>query len=161
MIDNKDANFEEKYISISDTYSWRGEKFPDRLQQHQRQKRSINKMMYRKDEPELGALVFAENIAILQNYLIGYSRSPFNNPRKNMVIVLYQLDEDWKIEVALFLEKLWKDYAISKVVLIAPCEANTEKVLHEGFCTKFKESFYSFFFVWDFYRFMQNIFHLL
>lgn len=121
-----DYDHEELYTDHSDTYTWSGKQFESRPQRpmiNERKKRQLvtRKRPTRKDEPELGSLVIVDTISILDNYLKGPPRRPFNNQRTYFVLLVRLMEENWKIDVENLLEKLWRDYGIINVILLTPC----------------------------------------
>lgn len=77
----------------------------------------------RRDEPELGGLVFVNSLSTLENYIIGPPRRPFANPAGNYVIIINEkIDENgWNL-AAHILYVLWRDYRILNAFLILSCE---------------------------------------
>ncbi len=74
---------EEDPVSFADTFDWKGQKFELRITEKlMRSKRQIDKEKHatgknqrRLDEPELGALVFAQKVDVINKYLVGTPRS--------------------------------------------------------------------------------------
>lgn len=77
----------------------------------------------RRDEPELGGLVFVNKLDTLENYIVGPPRRPFNNPAGNYVIIINEkIDSDGWDLAAHILYILWRDYRILNAFLILSCE---------------------------------------
>lgn len=79
-------------------------------------------------EPILGSFVLMDNMDIFSSYLVGTPRRPFNSPRRFFIIIVKNVDENWKETGSVLLEKLWKLYGIGHVLLIAPCLGIDEEV---------------------------------
>lgn len=81
----------------------------------------------RGDEIYFGALVLVENISILDKYLVGPARTPFQFPRHMFIIVITNSNEPHFEEAsATFLRKLWLNYGIANAILITPCPGESE-----------------------------------
>lgn len=135
--------FEPEIVPYVDTFTWQGERFDRRPMQtikivYNRKKRnaahknrsksaSNENWSLRGDEIYFGALVLVENISILDKYLVGPSRTPFQFPRRMYVIVITNSNEPhFETESATFLRKLWLDYGIANAILITPCAGGSE-----------------------------------
>lgn len=88
---------EDDPVSFADTFDWKGQKFELRLTEKlMRSKRQIettdkprnNLKKQRRDEPEQGAFVFAQKIDVINKYLYGTPRRPFQHPRKYFIIIV-------------------------------------------------------------------------
>lgn len=85
---------EDDPVSFANTFDWRGQKFELRVTEKlMRSKRQIEntekkRKQRRLDEPEQGALVFAHKIDIINKYLTGTPRRPFQHPRKYFIILV-------------------------------------------------------------------------
>lgn len=131
-----DTDFEQQNVSYAETYSWQGEKFSERPSNNSklvhRKKRSLDSepdrsWAKRTDEPEAGIFIIAESIAIIDDYLIGSPRPPFQFPRQIFIISITNPSEkDFDVICKKVLEKLWLDYAIANVVIITPCCGDPE-----------------------------------
>lgn len=99
----------------------------------------------RRDEPELGGLVFVNKLDTLENYIVGPPRRPFNNPAGNYVIIINEkIDANgWDLS-AHILYILWRDYRILNVFLILSCEP--QEVLYTSAHFEFIEILYLFVF---------------
>lgn len=78
----------------------------------------------RRDEPELGGLIFTSSLNILENYASGPPRRPFNNPAGNYVIIINEPiieKSGWSL-AAHIMYILWRDYRIVNAFLILSCE---------------------------------------
>lgn len=131
MIRPRSWDFEEDFISLADTFTWRGTKFEPRAgEPHFRAKRQApgQSTYTRKDEPETGTIVVVENVNILDNYLRGTARRPFRTPRRYYIIVLRSTDEDWMAIGANVMARLWKDYGIINAIILAPCADSEDEV---------------------------------
>lgn len=137
------ASFEPEIVPYVDTFTWQGGRFDRRPMQtikivYNRKKRnaahnngsksaSNENWSLRGDEIDFGALVLVENISILDKYLVGPSRPPFQFPRHMYVIVITNSNEPhFEEESATFLRKLWLDYGIANAILITPCAGGSE-----------------------------------
>lgn len=151
IISSRHLTYEDDRIGYSDRYSWQGTLFPLRPAQQQTAQRTRRKRQApaigdeaavpavttpgRKDEPQHGILVIVESLQILDDYLTGSARSPFRSPRDNyIVIVRFSSDNatdvnnsttagrGWPEQVESIVRRLWTDYGIANVYLMAPCE---------------------------------------
>lgn len=138
--------YEGDHISPSDHYNWQGTPFPLRPAQQPanrtRRKRqtasSSTATPGRKDEPEQGILVIVETIQVLIKYLTGSARSPFRSPRDNYIVIVRFVnavasdpndkknttttdDRSWSEMVEIILQRMWTEYGIENVFLMAPC----------------------------------------
>lgn len=131
-----DTRFEHEHVSYSETFSWQGEKFRRRPGEERRlvyrKKRSLDtdpptSWSKRTDEPEAGIFIIADSIKIIDDYLVGTPRRPFRFPRQIYVIAITGADE-YKFEQISerLLEKMWKDYAIGNVIIITPCDGDSQ-----------------------------------
>lgn len=79
----------------------------------------------RRDEPELGALVYTTSASMLQEYIVRTPRRTFANPAGNFVIILMRpLVEDLStIVVARIMEQLWRYYRMLNALLILSCDS--------------------------------------
>lgn len=134
---------EPEIVPYVDTFTWQGEHFDRRPMQttkivYNRKKRnaahntgskigSHKNWSLRGDEIYFGALVLVENISVLDKYLVGPPRTPFQFPRHMFVIVITNSNEShFDEESATFLKKLWLDYGIANAILITPCTGGSE-----------------------------------
>lgn len=112
-------------------FSWQGKQFEFRPNQsgkivYRRKKRELhteeNQQSIRRDEMDLGSFIFAENITIINKYLIGTPRFPFAHPRRIIVIaVMNRLEKEFENISNKTMTKLWYDYGIANAILITPC----------------------------------------
>lgn len=131
--------FEEQIHHVN-TFSWQGDKFemrPNQSQINYRRKRNIltqdKSIPFRKDETELGALILADNISIIDKYLTGTPRQPFASPRTLYVIALAQSNERRFTDISeKVMTKLWIEYGIADAILITPCYGS-QQVRHNFF----------------------------
>lgn len=122
-------------------YSPKGNRFLRRRTTHGRQlehvqtlfgKTSVNTLLpveVRRDEPELGAIVYIESLEIFEKYLVGPPRHPFRNPIGNFVIIFskhYDATDEYQLLAANVMKILWEDYRVLNVILILSC--NPKKV---------------------------------
>lgn len=79
----------------------------------------------RTDEPEKGTFVIANTIDILDQYLIGTARKPFNRPRGNFILFISNDNVTdlnvFNLKCTKIMKKLWSDYGIINVVLMSSC----------------------------------------
>lgn len=135
--------FEPDIVPYVDTFTWHGERFVRRPMQttkivYNRKKRmtahnhvskfsSNENWSLRGNEINFGVLILVKNISILNNYLVGPPRTPFQFPRHMFIIVITNLYEpQFEEETATFLRKLWLDYGIANAILITPCAGGSE-----------------------------------
>lgn len=141
-----DAAYEPESVPYVDTFTWQGERFDQRPMQttkivYNRKKRDTDhnhtskpapneNWSLRGDELHFGALVLVEKISIIDKYLIGPPRPPFQFSRHMFVIVITNPNEPHFEEVsATFLRKLWLNYGIANAILITPCAGGSEVLL--------------------------------
>lgn len=131
MIQLKNIHTEESvFVTETQSYSWLGEKFtlrPNQQIDYTIQNVSSSPLVEIEDE-DLGAVVIIENITLLNEFLVGPARRPFLVPRKDYVIVLRYVHENWRSTAAAVLQRLWENYGIYKILLMAPCNDSTENV---------------------------------
>lgn len=142
-----DTSYEPSSVSYSEMFSWQGEEFPKRTNQHDevtvRQKRSSAKKTKSKSAidkilmsdsftkttvtPEEGVFVIAENVTIIDDYLYGSPRMPFRINRRIFVIAITKPEErNFDKRVKQLLKRLWQNYAVADVLLITPCKNDPE-----------------------------------
>lgn len=143
-----DTEYEPSNVTYSEMFSWQGELFKKRPNQHLRtdfrQKRSLYRMpgilnflanaTFEGDSeskptliPEDGVFVIVKSVAILDEYLQGSSRDPFRVNRRIFVIVVTKASEsDFDERVKQLLGKLWRDYGVADAILITPCSGSQE-----------------------------------
>lgn len=72
-------------------------------------------------------LILVERIKTLDEYLIGSPRTPFDLGRLPFVIVVEHADyERFELDCEAVLTKLWHNYGIANVILIAPFEQSSK-----------------------------------
>lgn len=142
-----DTAYEPPSVSYSEMFSWQGEEFPKRTNQHDevaaREKRSskrktksqsvIDKLLmsdfFTKATvtPEEGVFVIAENVTIIDDYLYGSPRIPFRGNRRIFAIAITKPEErNFDKRVKKLLKRLWEDYGVADVILITPCNNDPE-----------------------------------
>lgn len=140
-----DTSYEPPSISYGEMFSWQGDLFPKRQNQHDevtRQKRSSRKkkppmLTYElnmpklftttSDAPKEGVFVIVENASIIQDYLYGSPRKPFRTNRRPFVIAVTKPDErSFMRKIRKLLRHLWQDYAVADAILITPCNNDPE-----------------------------------
>lgn len=134
-----DYNHEEGYNTEPNMYSQQGKRFFPRRTSHGRQlehiktilgKTSVNTSLpieVRREEPELGAIVYIESLEIFEKYLVGPPRHPFRNPIGNFVIIFskhYDDSDVYQLLAANVMKILWEDYRVLNVILILSCNIN-------------------------------------
>lgn len=78
----------------------------------------------RRDEPELGALVYTPSATMLRDYIIRTPRRTFSNPAGNFVIIITRpILEDVSTTVARVMEQLWRYYRMLNALLILSCDS--------------------------------------
>lgn len=138
-----DTSYEPLNVSYGEMFSWQGVKFPKRANQHDevtvRRKRdaksttkstpSANKLSMAESFlcPEDGVLVIVENVTILDKFLFGSPRTPFRSNHRIFIIVITQPEErNFGERVNELLERLWGDYAVADLLLMTPCNNDSE-----------------------------------
>lgn len=138
-----DTSYEPPSVSYGEMFSWQGDEFPKRPNQHDevlvRQKRSSNQKKAKSPSskadqftkamvaPEDAVFVIAENVSIIDDYLYGSPRMPFRVNRRIFVIAVTKPEErNFDKRVKKLLKRLWQDYAVGDVILITPCNNDPE-----------------------------------
>lgn len=81
------------------------------------------KKRVRRDEPQLGAIVYTSSINVLRDYIVRTPRRTFENPAGNFVIIitLPMVEKDVGVVAARIMEQLWRYYRMLNVLLILSC----------------------------------------
>lgn len=144
------TSYEPPSVSYGEMYSWQGNEFPKRQNQHDevilhqyndviRQKRStrqkppsITDKLMMADliatvVPEEGVFIIVENINTIDDYLYGSPRMPFRANRRIFVIAITKPEKrNFDKRVKQLLRRLWQEYALADVLLITPCNNDPE-----------------------------------
>lgn len=85
----------------------------------------IKQKRVRRDEPQLGAIVYTSSIKVLHDYIIQTPRRTFENPAGNFVIIITMpiLEEEVDVVASRVLEQLWRYYRMLNVILIFSCRS--------------------------------------
>lgn len=79
----------------------------------------------REDEPEFGSVVLASDIRIIDHFLNGPTRYPFDSRRSHYVIIIYGEfiggAYRWENLISRILAKLWKSHSILNVLFFSTC----------------------------------------
>lgn len=77
----------------------------------------------REDEPRFGSVILASDVEIIDDYLNGITRYPFESKQSHYVILIYGSFnvDSWHHWSSSILTKLWKKYGILDVILLASC----------------------------------------
>lgn len=127
--------FEHENISFSETFSWQGEKFVRRPGEKShilyRKKRDLDSSRHSWSQPKHKTdernFVIAENIRIIDEYLVGSPRRPFRFPTHVFVIAITSANEPHFDSICMnVLEKLWNNYGIGNIIIITPCQGDPE-----------------------------------
>lgn len=148
LIQNLDLNEDgcgSGNVNLAYTFSWSGKKFQPRVKQqncrikrdnlrkaklYKTHKVTINSNVNqgRTDEPEKGTLVIASTLKIIDEYLTGTARKPFDAPRGNYILFISNENitdtVEHNLKSASILKKLWTEYGILNSLLITPCISN-------------------------------------
>lgn len=142
---NLSAN--EGYVTETQLYGWRGARFEHRfnasktlednlyveretvLTIENRTSKMPEMNRARIDVPIFGSLVVVDSTHLLDDYLFGYPRQPFNHPRASFIILVFGDESDaiWEMNASKLMARLWKMYSILDVIIISTCKA--EEVL--------------------------------
>ena len=140
-------------ITYAKSFSWQGRVFEKRekpvnrsaiVNDISRKKRAIkfdiqnnnHILVPRRDEPQLGVLVLVDSVDLLDNYLFGAARYPFNNPKSNFILSISESKESFEesdqetnrfVTINRVMWKLWNDYAIVNVILVSSCGFGLQK----------------------------------
>lgn len=118
---------------VSDEYNRLGEKYSlengtranSFVRQIFKQRGNSTRKRARRDEPELGALVYIDSLDTLKKYISGSPRRPFHNPAGNFVIVLTTpVQPDWDALASQIMANLWQAYGILHAFFITACDRN-------------------------------------
>lgn len=140
-----DTSYEPQSVSYGEMFSWQGDEFPKRANQHdevlvRRKRNAIQtaKLSFTSDlftqataTPEDGVFVIVENAKILDDYLYGSPRMPFHLNRRIFVIAITKpVERSFQKRVQKLLKRLWQEYAVADVLLITPCNNDPEVAVH-------------------------------
>lgn len=127
--------FEHENISFSETFSWQGEKFVRRPGEKShivyRKRRDLDSPRLTWSRPKYKTeernFVIAENIRIIDEYLVGSPRRPFRFPTHVFIIAITSANEPHFDSICMnVLEKLWNNYGIGNIIIITPCQGDPE-----------------------------------
>lgn len=135
-----DLSVDEGNVTRTQRYGWRGVYFAARANvtkpndQHVRVSResaaSIKKLTRHVNHGSVdaamrGSLVVVDSTHLLDDYLIGYPRRPFNHPRARVIVLVYRNESEaiWEMNAAKLMARLWKIYSILNAIVISPCRA--------------------------------------
>lgn len=138
-----DSSYEPSRVSYSELFSWQGEEFPKRINEHDEVKvRKKRNTKHKKKSPKLlmsdsfikatvtpeeGVFIIVENVTIIDEYLYGSPRMPFRANRRLFVIAVIKPEQhNFNKRVRKLLKRLWQDYAVADVILITPCNNDPE-----------------------------------
>lgn len=80
-----------------------------------------------------GSFLLLENMKHFNNNITEFSSNLFKFARNLYILAVHQINEQsWQTIAAITLEKLWKSYGMSNVLLTFPCATTVEKVI-KGF----------------------------
>lgn len=89
----------------------------------------LKKNWYREDEPDVGSIVLASNLEVIDHYVNGERRKPFTSTRTHYVIYIYRrINVNWDMMASSILSKLWKYYRISNVILMSSCQQKEVRI---------------------------------
>lgn len=79
----------------------------------------------RRDEPQLGAIVYTTSIKVLHDYIIRTPRRTFENPAGNFVIIITMpiVEDEVDVVASRVMEQLWRYYRMLNVLLIFSCRS--------------------------------------
>lgn len=130
-------SYEESSKTSTDEFKRYGVKFDQRQSEHYDTELDPNQTIrqifnvpivathkrVRRDEPELGGLIFSSSLKTIDKYIRGPPRRPFHNPSGNFVIIISRPVESGDAYLtAHILQKLWRDYRIMHLFIFASCE---------------------------------------
>lgn len=114
-------------IEVNRTYKWHakreihptgfaGNKF------HFRNKLS-KKNCIREDEPRYGSVILASNLRIIDDFLNGFTRNPFESKQSHYIILIYGSSDigHWDDLASSIMTKLWKKHGILDAIILASC----------------------------------------
>lgn len=131
-----DQDYVEPSVRYADIFNWHGERF--KLKANQTVNMTIELDMEKydaitADSTKGGSVIIVDQIAVLDKYLNGPAKKPFQNPRWNYVIVIHKIVEsDYKNLYEKLLKKLWIDYGIANAILLSPCVSRNDVSLKIG-----------------------------
>lgn len=132
------VDFETEELN-PELYGWRGMRFQPRANETKRDEdvvifqerdtfedvvhRTIAVNRTRQDEPIFGSIVLVECTDLIDDYLIGYPRRPFNYPRANFIIVTYKLEDGkaWATTANRIMSRLWNIYGVLNALIMSTC----------------------------------------
>lgn len=133
-----DTDFEPS--KCAEPFSWQGEEFSKRQKQHPEIfygknlcKNNASLVGIKEDglKPSLvkmeGVLVLAEHVSLIDKYLTGSPRHPFQYARQIFLIAITNATEPhFRKNAKKMLQKLWEHYGIADAMLITPCNDDPE-----------------------------------
>lgn len=132
-----DIDFEP--LNCAEKFSWQGVEFPKRQNQHPEmfygkklcRNLSLDGIKDDGSKPSSvkkeGVLVLAEHISLIDKYLTGSPRHPFQYPRQIFIVAITNATEPhFRKNANKMLQKLWEQYGIADAILITPCDGDPE-----------------------------------
>lgn len=98
---------------------------PQDIQQIYTKSPNAKQKRVRRDEPQLGAIVYTSSIKVLHDYIILTPRRTFENPAGNFVIIITMPIIEAEVDgvASRVLEQLWRYYRMLNVILIFSCRS--------------------------------------
>lgn len=120
----------QREIQFNSTYKWHIVEEPDtdgypeyRFLLRQFRNKLSKRNCIREDEPRYGSVILASDITLIDEYLNGNTRYPFDSKLSHYVILIYgDFDsERWDDLAASIMTKLWKKHGILDAIILASC----------------------------------------
>lgn len=120
-------------MNYAQRFSWDGKRHEIRpLEKRKiiyRRKRSVSSKSELKNSllPKDGIFINVQKISVIDEYLVGSPRTPFEFPRRLFMINIMNTQEsNFDDLTRKLLEKLWNDYALGNVVIVTLCSNEPE-----------------------------------
>lgn len=115
---------EENEIKVNTIYKWNGTEpagYPGNEFYFRNKFSKRNRV--REDEPRYGSVILASDIQVIDDYLNGMTRYPFDSKQSHYIIFIYggfDIDK-WDDLASSIMTKLWKQHGILDAIILASC----------------------------------------
>lgn len=121
----RDQILEKKHeIQVNTTYHWHATHLTEVAENHFDFHSKLSKRnCVREDEPRYGSVILASDAQIIDDYLNGPMRYPFESKQSHYVILIYGTfnREVWHDLSSSIMTKLWKKFGILDAFILASC----------------------------------------
>lgn len=117
-------------IQVNTTYQWHAmiethllERSPRNFLEQFFQNKLSKRNCVREDEPRYGSVVLASDAQIIDDFLNGPARYPFESKQSHYIILIYGTfnREVWHNLSSSIMTKLWKKFGILDALILASC----------------------------------------